>query len=513
MQKLVLKYLFLIYLLLFFNLQLSYSQQFTKQREVRGVWLTTAFCTDWPSKVGLSTEQQKKEMISYLDSFQKVGINTVFFQVRPAGDAFYSSQIEPWSRWLTGTLGEPPSPFYDPLAFVVEECHKRDMEIHAWFNPYRSYLDSSKVPKKDYPHPEWLVLYGNRYYLDPALPQVRAHVTKVVCDVVRRYDIDGVHFDDYFYPYPIGGVDFPDQNSFKKYKGNYTSKSKKDWRRNNVDLIIKMLNDSIEAVKPYVKFGISPFGVWRNKGFDPDGSDTRALSNYDDLYADILKWLKNGWIDYIAPQLYWYIGNKSADYCVVLDWWMKHLYGRHFYAGHSVSNIFDTLPRNAPFRNPSEIPNQLRYNKKHKNVMGSVFYSSKTLQMNPLGFCDTLKNNFYKNKVLPQSMPWIDSVPPNAPRLYKRRQKGQTLLFWVVDDEIKRSASDEANRYYIYRFEGKQVGDINDEKNIFAVVKSAHIRIDSHWGLFRKKYTYVVTAFDRLYNESEVSNALIIKTK
>ena len=308
------------------------------QYEFRAVWIATVENIDWPSKKALPVAQQKAEFIKLLDMHKRNGMNAVVMQIRPVTDAFYPSQYEPWSEYLTGRQGLPPSPYYDPLEFMINETHKRGMEFHAWVNPYRAVFNI-KLSSVSPTHvtrlfPKWFLTYGSKKYFDPGLPEAREHVTRVIRDVVERYDLDAIHFDDYFYPYKIPGKEFPDQASFARY-GNGMAKD--DWRRSNVDTIIKMLSETIKSVNPRVKFGISPFGVWRNKSKDPMGSNTRAgVTNYDELYADILLWLREGWIDYVAPQLYWEIGFPLADYTVLLDWWSRYSYGKQVYIGHGI---------------------------------------------------------------------------------------------------------------------------------------------------------------------------------
>jgi uncharacterized lipoprotein YddW (UPF0748 family) len=277
------------------------AQTFPPKFEFRAVWVATVANIDWPSKPGLSTEQQQQEVIDILNMHEKLGMNVIILQVRPTADAFYPSALEPWTRYLTGTPGQAPEPFYDPLQFWIEECHKRGMELHAWLNPFRVALNHQQPLAGNhiaFQHPGWILKYGNSLYFDPGLPQTREFAAQVVKDIVSRYDVDAIHFDDYFYPYPLQ-EDFPDTASFAFYNRGFFPEDKADWRRENVDIIIKMLNDTIKSVKPWVKFGISPFGVWRNIADDPRGSDSRAgATNYDHLYANIIKWQENGWIDY-----------------------------------------------------------------------------------------------------------------------------------------------------------------------------------------------------------------------
>jgi uncharacterized lipoprotein YddW (UPF0748 family) len=321
--------------ILFINTVIAQS---SPNYEFRGVWIATVENIDWPAKKNLSVSEQKASFTRLLDLHQSNGMNAIVMQIRPAADAFYPSQYEPWSEYLMGKQGLPPMPYYDPLDFMISETHKRGMEFHAWLNPYRavfrvgkSSISPSHITKV---HPEWFVNYGTTKYFNPGLPEVQQHVERVVKDIVERYDVDAIHMDDYFYPYRIEGKEFPDEAAYKKY-GNGLSKD--DWRRSNCDSIIKNLFQTIRTANPYVKFGISPFGIWRNKSQDPRGSETKGgQTNYDDLYADILMWLEKGWIDYVTPQLYWEIGHKLADYDVLLDWWNKYGYGKHIYIGHGI---------------------------------------------------------------------------------------------------------------------------------------------------------------------------------
>src|SRR6201996_5946292 len=284
------------------------------KREFRGVWLATVVNIDWPTDIHASPDKQKKELLGILDADQAAGINAVILQVRPAADAFYAKSLEPWSKWLTGKQGQAPGPLYDPLEFAITEAHKRGMELHAWFNPYRATTDG-KFGALSPEHitnikPEWFFIYGGIKLFNPGIPEVREYIVKVLLDVVDNYDVDGIHMDDYFYPYQIDGQHINDAQTFKDYGGDFDNI--KDWRRNNVDLLIKMLGDSIHKHKPHVKFGISPFGIWANKYQNPEGSDTHGGSSYYELFADSRKWIKEGWIDYINPQLYWPIDYRSA---------------------------------------------------------------------------------------------------------------------------------------------------------------------------------------------------------
>ena len=374
--------------------------------EFRGVWIATVDNIDWPARGNYNSDSQKAEFIRILDMHQRNGLNAVIAQVRPAADAFYPSPYEPWSEWLTGKQGQPPAPYYDPLEFMVSETHKRGMEFHAWMNPYRavfnigrSSLSATHITRL---RPEWFLTYGDKKYFDPGNKEVQQYVTAIVKDVVSRYDVDAIHFDDYFYPYPIPGKAFPDNANYVKYGNGLT---KDDWRRSNTDSIIVMLSRAIKSINKKCQFGISPFGVWRNQSKDSvNGTMTNgALSNYDDLYADILLWLKNGWIDYVAPQLYWEIGHKVAPYLHLLDWWGKHTYGRNLYIGLAIYRANS----NAAWKEQDQLMRQIDALRSNPNVQGMVFYSSKTFEKNPKGWGDTLRLNYFNLPAKTPAMSWL----------------------------------------------------------------------------------------------------------
>ena len=373
--------------------------------EFRGVWVATVDNIDWPSRGNYNSDSQKVEFIKLLDMHQRNGMNALIVQIRPVTDAFYPSQYEPWSEFLTGKQGQPPVPYYDPLEFMVAETHKRGMEFHAWMNPYRAVFNINKssiaathITKI---HPEWFLTYGDKKYFDPGVKEAQQYVTNVVKDVVSRYGVDAIHFDDYFYPYKIAGAAFPDYASYNKY-GNGMSKD--DWRRSNTDSIISMLSVVIKKENPKCQFGISPFGVWRNIDKDPDGSKTNgAQTNYDDLYADILLWLKKGWIDYVAPQLYWEFGHKIAPYEILLDWWSKHTYGRNCYIGLGIYRANS----NAAWKDLTQLPRMIDALRNTPNIQGMIFFSSKTFDKNPNGWSDTLRLNYFKEPAKMPEMNWI----------------------------------------------------------------------------------------------------------
>ena len=352
-------------------------------REFRGVWVATVANIDWPSKPGLTTAEQKRELLTLLDRAVQLKLNAIIFQVRPACDAMYASKIEPWSEYLTGRMGQAPSPFYDPLAFAVEEAHKRGLELHAWFNPYRAHhfqsfspISANHISKT---RPNLVRHYGKYLWLDPGERDVQEYSLSVVMDVVKRYDIDGVHFDDYFYPYEEKGADgnevsFPDEASWKKFDA--TGKlSRDDWRRENVDQFVERVYHSIKAAKPWVKFGVSPFGIWR-PGFP---AQIKGYDAYQKLYADSRKWLANGWLDYLAPQLYWPIEQREQSFPVLLNWWtQQNPKDRQIFSGIAASN--------AGKWKPDEIQNQIHVTRQQHGADGYILYSMKSLLGNPALF-------------------------------------------------------------------------------------------------------------------------------
>jgi len=349
-------------------------------KEFRGVWIATINNIDWPSAPGLPVEVQKRELKELIERIEKMNLNVVIFQVRPAADAFYPSEIEPWSYFITGRQGLAPSSAFDPLGYAIELCHSRGMELHAWFNPFR--VRNNGFYKLD-PHnfasinPQFTCPYDDKLFFDPGFPQVRNHIVKVIMEVVRKYDIDAIHLDDYFYPYPIKGHKFPDSKTFIKYgKGFYPDKLN-DWRRDNINKFIVALHDSIKATKPSVKLGISPFGVWRNKCDDPNGSPgVKGATSYDDLYADVYKWLSNDWIDYIIPQLYWEQGNRFGDFTILAKWWNDHSFGKPLYLGQA---LYKSTGSTKVFSNPKEITEQISILRNFENVSGFAFYSASYL--------------------------------------------------------------------------------------------------------------------------------------
>ena len=476
------------------------------KREFRAVWIAHVSNIDWPSARNLTAQQQRDEFVAQLNALKLTGINAVVMQVRPSCDAIYTSTIEPWAEWLTGKQGK--SPGYDPLQFMIEETHKRGMEFHAWFNPYRavintavSSVDSSHISVK---RPDWILTYNTIKFLNPGLPEVRQYVTSVIMDVVRRYDIDAVHFDDYFYPYPQTGFTIDDNTTFTQFPRGIADKA--TWRRDNVDLLIKMVADSIKNAKSYVKFGISPFGIWRNNSSDPQGSNTRGLEAYSDIYADSRKWIQQGWLDYIAPQIYWSIGFSAANYQVLVPWWANYATNRHLYIGQGVYRINTSSDPN--WLKAAEVPNQLRMNRSTPSVFGSIHFSSTQVLKNLLGFQDSLKQNFYNRPALIPNMRWKDSIPPLAPTgLTATINANQTQVTLKWTRPTAAIDGDKAHYFVIYRFIFGETIDLNKTAAIRTITPTDTTSFTDVYAN-PSGFIYVVTAVDRLHNESAVSNSV-----
>lgn len=504
--------IFLSFLFFFPLMVIAQERGDAPKREFRGVWIATVANIDWPSKPGLSVKTQQEELIQIMDAHQRAGLNAILLQVRPAADAFYSQGREPWSRFLTGVPGVAPTPQYDPLEFAINEAHSRGMELHAWFNPYRATFDlvdanvsSDHITRK---RPEWFFTYSGKKLFNPGLPEVRDYITSVVMDVVNNYDIDGIHFDDYFYPYP-DRQPLPDFSTFQKYGRGF--KSIDDWRRDNVNLLMRTISEHIKKSKPYVKFGISPFGIWENRAQHPEGSETSGFSGYRQLYADARLWVQEGWVDYINPQLYFSFNYRAAAFEKLLDWWSENSFGKHLYIGQAA---YRALERGQGWQDRDQLPRQIRYLRNNNRVQGSVFFSSKSLTNNLAGFRDALQYDFYRYKALPPQMLWIDSIPPLAPRgltVRSIRDLG-VILHW----QHPRAASDgeKAYGYVIYRFEEGEMIDLDNPKNILQIIYSTRLSTYTDDSVERgKRYRYLVTSIDRMKNESQASNIRVIQAK
>lgn len=474
------------------------------QVQTRGAYPKREFRAAWIQSVngqfrGMPAEKLKQNLTGQLNSLQKAGINAIIFQVRPEADALYASRLEPWSRFLTGVQGKAPEPYWDPMQFMIDECHKRGMEFHAWINPYRTKttLKSELAPNHVYNiHPEWFVTYGDQLYFDPALPESRRHICMVVSDIVSRYDVDAIHMDDYFYPYPVKGKDFPDDASFARLGGGFGNKG--DWRRNNVNMLIKKLHETIREIKPWVKFGVSPFGIYRNESSDPLGSKTKGLQNYDDLYADVLLWAREGWIDYNIPQIYWHIGHPAADYETLVKWWARHTENRPLFIGQSVMNTV----QNADPKNPSmnQLPRKMALQRAYQTIGGSCQWPASAVIENVGKYRDALIAEYHKYPALPPVFDFMDNeAPAKVRRLKPVWTEDGYILFWTApkyEEEMNRAV-----RYVVYRFGAKEAVDIDDPSHIVAITRDNFYKLPYEDG--KTKYRYVVTALDRLHNESK----------
>ncbi|MEV8587268.1 family 10 glycosylhydrolase [Streptomyces sp. NPDC051180] len=369
--------------------------------EFRGMWLATVANRDWPSRAGLTAARQRAELLAHLDTAVRRRLNTVVLQVRPTADALWPSPYEPWAQCLTGVQGRDPG--WDPLGTAVREAHARGLELHAWFNPYRvaNHTDPTLlVPSHPARlHPEWVVPYGGKLYYDPGLPEVRSFVQNAMLDAVRRYEVDAVHWDDYFYPYPVAGQVFADDTAYARYGGGFPDRA--SWRRNNIDLLVSEMSARIKEARPDVAFGVSPFGVWRNAATDPEGSDTRAgIQTYDDLYADTRTWVREGWLDHVVPQLYWNIGLPAADYATLLPWWDRVVRGTGvgLYIGEALYKAGDPA-QPAAWQDPEELSRHLALAAGYPSVGGHCFFAAAEVASDPIGAMSTVVDDHYPTRV------------------------------------------------------------------------------------------------------------------
>ncbi|MFJ9850950.1 glycoside hydrolase family 10 protein [Streptomyces sp. NPDC101150] len=369
---------------------------------MRGMWLATVANLDWPTKPGLPPAEQQRQLLGLLEVAVERRLNTVFFQVRPTADALWPSPHEPWAQYLTGHQGKDPG--WDPLGFAVAEAHRRDLQLHAWFNPYR--IANHADPDRLVPghparlHPEWVLPYGGKLYYNPGLPEVRGFVQEAMLDAVRRYPVDGVHFDDYFYPYPVAGEEFEDDAAFEAHGAGFADRA--SWRRDNVDRLVREMKQKVAAVGRPVRFGVSPSAIWRNRGTDSSGSDTRGLQTYDDLYADTRRWVREGWIDYIVPQVYWNIGFEAADYAKVVPWWSEAVSGTgvDLYIGEALYRAGDP-GQGTPWLDPAELSRHLTFARGYPQVGGHVFFSARDVARDRAGALARIVHDHYGGAVRP----------------------------------------------------------------------------------------------------------------
>jgi len=481
--------------------------QVPPKREFRGAWIATVTNLDWPSqalKNPFEGKNQRDALIALLDQLIVAGINAVVFQVRPECDALYKSPYEPWSHWLTGTQGTAPSDGYDPLEFAIQEAHRRGMELHAWFNPYRAHYNFGSYPNSSThvinQHPDWVLtaISSTRTLkiLDPGLPQVRDHVAKVIGDVVRRYDIDGVHMDDYFYPYPEYNLTNQDAATFASHSRGFTDV--KEWRRDNVNLLIRQIYDSVQATKPYVKFGMSPFGIWRP---DPYVPGIFGLDAYNTIYCDALAWIRGRYIDYITPQLYWPFGG-GTDYGRLQPWWADSAsaYGRHLYTGN-ITTV-----------GASEIGRQIDFNRGNPKVKGSIIFRANLIATNSGGVRELLTVGQYRTPALAPVLSWKDTVKPNAPSNLRAVQSATANLYDLRWDKPGAAADgDTAFRYVVYRFtkSSYQPSDLENSRNLLALSGQNSVTLPSRIDTTDVQYYFEVSALDRNNNESQPGGTLI----
>ena len=463
-------------------LLLALTMQAQQKRAFRGAWIQ---CVNGQFK-GMSTANMQRTLTFQLNELQKDGCNAIIFQVRPECDALYESNIEPWSYYLTGEQGDRPYPYWDPLAWMIRECHKRGMELHAWINPYRAKTKVAHLNARNHVvvrHPEWCFEYDGLTLLNPALKQCRDYICDVVRDIVTRYDVDGLHIDDYFYPYPVAGVQIPDAANF--HSNNYGISNREDWRRQNVNMFIEQLYHTVHDAKPWVKVGISPFGIYRNQRSDPKGSRTNGLQNYDDLYADVLLWDEMGWMDYCVPQLYWEIGHKAADYDELIRWWNRNIKKSDLYIGEDVERTVKH----------SQQPRKMALHRQMSNVKGMVLWYAKAAVDNVGGYGTQLRQNYWRNIALQPVSKMLGKKTPKKPRKVKSMEvDGQRVVFWTAPKA--KSWQTEATKYVVYRFMPGERVDTDDASKIVAVTNQTFYEAPGPG-------TYVVTALNRLQGESK----------
>jgi uncharacterized lipoprotein YddW (UPF0748 family) len=467
------------------------------KREFRGAWIQ---CVNG-QYLGKTPAQLRQMLSDQLDTLQQCGINAILFQVRAEGDALYKSQYEPWSRYLTGTQGVAPADGWDPLAWMVTECHKREMECHAWINPYRAKTKGTTALAQNHEavrHPERMFEYDGLYIFNPAIPENRIHTCMVVEDILQNYDVDGIHMDDYFYPYPVKGLPMPDQAYYDADPRGFASIE--DWRRDNVNLLIHDLHQLVHQVKPWVKFGISPFGIYRNSptGMNcKEGSATSGTQNYDDLYADIVYWVKQGWIDYNIPQIYWNLGTKAADYEVLVNWWNDYCGGRPLFIGQDIERTVQGVDPN----NPNSHQMLVKYNLQRSlpNIQGSCQWYAAACVNNPGNYRTVLEQMYHSTPALQPLMPFIDKKAPGKPKNVNAHNYAMTgtVLTWEAPNAKKEL--DRARQYVIYRFNPGEKIRLDNPENILAITSANTYTLPS----LKRGTTIVVTALDRLHNESK----------
>lgn len=462
------------------------------KREFRGAWIQAVN----GQFTGMGEPEMKKYLTDMLDNLQKVNVNAVIFQVRVEGDALYESRYEPWSRFLTGVQGK--SPGWDPLAFMVDECHRRNMELHAWINPYRARTKgTAKVAAnhRSAKSPKDFIEYEGQLYFNPSLQSNRDHICGIVRDILHRYDVDGLHIDDYFYPYPTAGKEFADEAWFNKSG----AADKGHWRRENVNTLIYQLHRTVREVKPWVKFGVSPFGIYRNESSWEFGSKTNGLQCYDDLYADVLHWIEQGWVDYCIPQVYWEIGHKAADYDELVKWWAKYASKRPLYIGQDVQRTIKAKDAGSPTGNQQAA--KYRMQRAQGNVQGCCFWDAASAANNVDGYRDYLATGMFRYPALMPQYTFIDDkAPSKVDGVSLIEENGERVLVWLLGKDAAKDEQNAPYRYVVYCFANGEKVKLDKPENIIAITSKPYFRLPKE---LDGKYTFVVTVLDRLQNESK----------
>lgn len=480
----------------------EYDLSQNPKREFRGAWLHVIGQSQYQN---MSPTKCKAYIQDQLNKLQEAGCNAVIFQVRPTADALYITDKESWSAWLTGKRGKAPDPVWDPLEFTLREAHARGMEFHAWLNPYRITSSPKDVLPSDHDinkHPERYVKFDGKIFFDPAYQENRDFICEIVEDIVSRYDVDGIHIDDYFYPYPANGQRFNGDNASYAKFGN--GMNREDWRRHNVDLLIEQLHKTIKETKPWVRFGVSPFGIWRNKKNDPRGSDSNGLQNYDDLYADVLLWADKGWIDYLVPQLYWELDLKVAPSRHLAKWWNEHIKAPvQLYIGHDTKRTMDKAdPGN---HDSNELDTKVKLSRRLKNVGGNVWWHGYWVTGNYKGVRDSLETKYQATIALPPA--WGDQSvkPKKVSKMMTTSYDGKTFLEWEAPALGAKERADDAVMYVVYGFfSGENPRDLSDPQTIIAVTPFTRVLIsDDEDPASIAGMTYVVTSLDRQNRESD----------
>ena len=469
------------------------------KREFRGAWLHIIGQSQYQDIQQKGSDRLKEYIADQIDRLHRAGCNAVIFQVRPTADAAYISDLEPWSSWITGKRGKAPAPIWDPLQFAIEEAHKRGMELHAWLNPYRVTSSPKEVLPASHPskkNPERFFRYDGKVFFDPAYKENRDFICEVVKDITRRYDVDAIHIDDYFYPYPVAGKKIPDDASYRKFG---SGENRDDWRRHNVDMLIEQMNATIKETKPWVRFGVSPFGIWRNKKTDPRGSDSNGLQNYDGLYADVLLWARNGWVDYLAPQLYWTLDFKAAPSRHLAHWWNDNCEGVDVYIGQDVQRTMTNADPKAGDRN--ELATKVKLSRELPNIKGNVWWHGYWVTGNLKGVADSLAYRHQQTVALPPAYGDADIVPDPVSDLRLRKRNGKTYLEWKAGRHEDKAT--DAVRFVVYSFLEDENLDLDNVEAIMTLTpRREYLVSEDDDAASLKGMRFAVTALDRNNRES-----------